>query len=295
MKKNILVTGSKGQLGSELKELASDYPDHEFFFTSREDLDICNKKALKEFVTSNQIETIVNCAAYTAVDKAESEPKLADEINHLAVKSLAEISVEKNLRLIHISTDYVFNGKGFRPYPTDHPTDPLNVYGNTKLAGEKALITVNPKNSMIIRTSWVYSSFGNNFVKTMLRLGKERKELNVICDQVGAPTYARDLARFILSRGLKVKTNQVAVYHFSNEGVCSWYDFAREIMADAGLECEVNPIQTTAYPTLAKRPYYSLMDKSRITTELNYNIPNWKDSLKICIQKLKETSVRLNS
>lgn len=283
---NILITGSKGQLGSEIKELASDYPDHEFFFTSREDLDICNKKALEEFVTSNQIETIVNCAAYTEVDKAESEAELADEINHLAVRSLAEISAEKDICLIHISTDYVFNGKGFRPYPTDHPTDPVNVYGSTKLAGEKAMIAVNPKNSMIIRTSWVYSYFGNNFVKTMLRLGKERKELNVICDQVGAPTNARDLAKFILSEGLKVKNKQVAVYHFSNEGVCSWYDFARAIMEEAGLECKVNPIPTTAYPTPAQRPYYSLMDKTRLTGDFNYYIPYWKESLMNCIEKI---------
>ena len=286
MRMRILVTGSNGQLGSEIRKIASGFPQFEFNFTSRESLDICNKEALNEYVISNRIDAIINCAAYTAVDKAESEAELANEINHLAVKKLAEISAENDLRLVHISTDYVFNGKGYRPYSTDDLTSPLNVYGRTKSDGEMALKTINPVNSMIIRTSWVYSSFGNNFVKTMLRLGEEKEEINLINDQVGSPTYARDLAVFILSEALKINNTQTEVYHFSNEGVCSWYDFALAIMKEAGLKCQVNPIPTTAYPTPAKRPYYSIMDKSRITVELNYNIPHWKESLRKCIEKL---------
>jgi dTDP-4-dehydrorhamnose reductase len=282
----ILVTGANGQLGSEIRAISNEYTAFEFFFTTRQELDICDKQAVATYVLHNNINSIVNCAAYTAVDKAESEPELADKINHLAVKNLAEIARDKKIKLIHISTDYVFNGKGYKPYPVDYYTDPVNRYGKTKLDGENAMQELNPENSMIIRTSWVYSSFGNNFVKTMLRLGSEREELNVICDQVGAPTYARDLARFILEEAIKFTTNKVEVYHFANEGVCSWYDFARAIMEEARVKCTVNPIPTKAYPTPAKRPYYSLMDKTALTDKFNYKIPYWKESLKACVAKL---------
>lgn len=280
---NILVTGSKGQLGSEIRELAENYPGYSFFFTDIEELDICDKDKVVSFCRTKSIAAIINCAAYTAVDKAESEPELADKINHRAVKNLGEVAKTQNLKLIHISTDYVFNGRGFQPYPTDHKTAPVNKYGETKLKGELALKDINPSNSMIIRTSWVYSSFGNNFVKTMLRLGKERKELNVIYDQVGVPTYAADLAEFILEKAIEAKDEDLKIYHFTNEGVCSWYDFAKEIMELGKIECEVNPIPTSAYPTPAKRPFYSLMDKTSLKKDFGVEIPYWKDSLKECL------------
>lgn len=291
----ILVTGANGQLGSEIRAISNDYKEFKFFYTTREELDICDKQAVENYVSLNNINSIVNCAAYTAVDKAESETELADKINHLAVRNLAEIARDKKIKLIHISTDYVFNGEGFKPYPIDYFTDPVNRYGKTKLDGENAMREVNPENSMIIRTSWVYSSLGNNFVKTMLRLGVEKGELNVICDQVGAPTYAKDLACFILEEAIKFQNNEVEVYHFANEGVCSWYDFARAIMEEAGLNCTVNPIPTIAYPTPATRPYYSLMDKTALTAKFNYEIPYWKESLKECIKILKPESVRAES
>ena len=282
----LLITGSKGQLGSEIKDLSVDFPEYEFLFASREDLDICDKESVEKFIQSKNIDVIVNCAAYTPVDKAESELELANKINQLAVKNLAEIARDNGLKIIHISTDYVYDGKGFMPYPVDHPTSPVNMYGKTKLAGEDAMKEINPGNSMIIRTSWVYSSFGSNFVKTMLRLGNQRKELNVICDQVGTPTYARDLADFIIENVVHFNSDKVEVFHFSNEGVCSWYDFAREIMEQGNLKCSIKPIPTREYPTPANRPYYSLLDKSKITTEFNYEIPYWKESLIKCINRI---------
>lgn len=274
-------------MGSEIKELSQVYPNYRFFFTDVEELDICNKKAVGAYVGSNNISAILNCAAYTAVDKAESEPELADKINHLAVKYLAEIAKEQNLRLVSISTDYVFDGRSFQPYFTDHLTDPVNMYGETKLKGENAMKAINPANSMIIRTSWVYSSFGSNFVKTMLRLGEEKEELNVINDQVGVPTYARDLAKFILDHSLEGTNKKVAVYHYTNEGVCSWFDFAREIMELGQKDCKVNPIPTSAYPTPAKRPFYSLMDKTSLKEDFNIEIPYWKESLSECLGKIQ--------
>ena len=281
--KNILVTGAKGQLGSEIGENASQYPDFNFYFTDIAELDITDKDAIEHFIADNNIDIIINCAAYTAVDKAESEPELAEKINHSAIKYLAEAAKKYNSRIIHISTDYVFDGKNFQPYLPDHPTNPVNMYGKTKLEGEKALKAVNPAGSVIIRTSWVYSSFGNNFVKTMLRLGRERENLNVIYDQVGVPTYAADLAKFILDNCLKMQNEVVKIYHYTNEGVCSWYDFAKEIMEVANLNCKVDPIPSTAYPTPANRPFYSLMDKTSLKKDFNVEIPYWKDSLKFCI------------
>ncbi|SFN76376.1 dTDP-4-dehydrorhamnose reductase [Salegentibacter flavus] len=284
--KNILVTGAKGQLGSEIQELSSQYADHYFHFTDVAELDICDKEAVHQFIRTKKVDVIINCAAYTAVDKAEAEAELAEKINHTAVKYLAEAAKENNSSLIHISTDYVFNGKAFQPYSPDYLTDPVNRYGKTKLQGEEALKSINPAGSIIIRTSWVYSSYGNNFVKTMLRLGEERESLNVIYDQVGVPTYAQDLARFILDNCLKLKNEKIETYHYTNEGVCSWYDFAIEIMDMAGLDCKVMPIPTTAYPTPAKRPYYSLMDKTTLKDDFRVEIPYWKDSLKNCITQL---------
>lgn len=243
---------------------------------------------LQEYVEQNKIDVIVNCAAYTAVDKAESDEEAADIVNHLAVKKLAQISKENDIKLIHISTDYVFDGTNFKPYVEEDATSPNGVYGKTKLDGEKAMLEINPKNSIIIRTSWVYSSYGANFVKTMIRLGKEKESLGVIFDQVGTPTYARDLAKAILEILPKIKNQNVEIHNYSNEGVLSWFDFAKEIMRMAKLECKVNPIETKEYPTPAKRPHYSLLNKAKIKKEFDIAIPYWKDSLDECLKKLGE-------
>jgi len=284
---NILVTGSKGQVGSELQELAGSY-EYNFFFTDRDSLDITDKESIAVFVKNNSIDTIINAAAYTAVDRAEEDAVNADKVNHLATKYLAEIAKEQNIKLIHISTDYVFDGKNYKPYNEDDVTNPNGVYGATKLAGEKAMQEINPKNSIIIRTSWVYSSFGANFVKTMLRLGKERDALGVIFDQVGTPTYARDLAKAILDIIPQVNSERVEIYNYSNEGVLSWYDFAKEIMHMAKIDCQINPIETKEYPTPAIRPHYSLLNKAKIKKEFKIEIPYWKDSLNECLRKLGE-------
>ena len=284
---NILVTGSNGQLGSELKDISPNY-EYNYLFTDRESLDISNQQNIASFIEENKIDIIINCAAYTAVDKAESDIENADKINHLAVKYLAQISKEKNIKLIHISTDYVFDGKNYKPYTEDDETNPNGVYGQTKLDGEKAMIEINPTNSIIIRTSWVYSSYGANFVKTMLRLGKEKESLGIISDQVGTPTYARDLAKAILEIVPNIKNENVEIYNYSNEGLLSWYDFAKEIMQMAKLNCIINPIETKEYPTPAKRPHYSLLNKSKIKKEFDLSIPYWKDSLAECLQRIGE-------
>ena len=284
---NILVTGANGQLGSEIKNLSSEY-NYNFFFTDRDSLDITDEKDIKKFIETNDINTIINCAAYTAVDKAEEDAVNADRINHLAVKYLAEISKDKNIKLVHVSTDYVFDGTNHKPYSENDSTHPNGVYGRTKLDGEKSMQEISPDNSIIIRTSWVYSSFGNNFVKTMLRLGKERNSLGVIFDQAGTPTYARDLAKTILEILPNIENEKVEVYNYSNEGVLSWYDFAKEIMRMAKIDCQINPIETKEYPTPASRPYYSLLNKSKIKKEYNIIIPYWKDSLDECLRKMGE-------
>jgi dTDP-4-dehydrorhamnose reductase len=281
----VLVTGSKGQLGSELKDLVS---DENFYFTDRDTLDIADKEAVEKFCKENSIDTIINCAAYTAVDKAEEDVENADRINHLAVKYLAEVAKENGIKLVHVSTDYVFDGENFRPYVESDATNPNGVYGSTKLAGEEAIKKVNPHNTIIIRTSWVYSSFGANFVKTMLRLGKERDALGVIFDQVGTPTYAKDLAQAILDILPKIKSETVEIYNYSNEGVLSWYDFAKEIMKMAKIACKVNPIETKAYPTPAKRPHYSLLNKAKIKETFKIEIPYWKDGLDDCLRNMGE-------
>ena len=280
---SVLITGSNGQVGNEIRDfiLNDEYviSDFEFYFTDRKILDITDRDAIESFCTRNNIEVIVNCAAYTAVDKAEEDAVNADRVNHLAVKNMAQIAKEKHIKLIHTSTDYVFDGKNYRPYVETDSTDPVSVYGQTKLDGEKAMQKINPENSIIIRTSWVYSSYGNNFVKTMLRLGKEKDSLGVIFDQVGTPTYAKDLAQTILEIIPKIKNEKVEIYHYSNEGVLSWYDFAKEIMRMLSLNCQINAIETKEYPTPASRPHYSLLNKSKIKKEYNITIPYWKDSL----------------
>jgi len=282
---NILVTGANGQLGSELKALSNAYP-YTFFFTCKDQLDITDKHAVVDFIEKNRINAIINCAAYTAVDKAESEQERADKINHQAVKHLALIAKERNIKLVHISTDYVFDGMNHKPYLETDGTNPQSIYGKTKLLGEDALLHVKLPNSVIIRTSWVYSSYGANFVKTMLRLGHEREILGVVCDQVGTPTYARDLAQTILEILPKIDTTQTEIYHYSNEGVASWYDFAKEIMKVAKLTCKVNPIETKAYPTPAKRPHYSVLNKAKMKEDFALEIPYWKESLAHCLSQM---------
>ena len=284
---NILVTGSNGQLGSEIKELSSNY-NYNFFFTTRDDIDITSKDSIKEFCQTNSINVIINCAAYTAVDKAQSDIENADLVNRKAVKKLSIVAKELNIKLIHISTDYVFDGKNFKPYVEEFQTNPQSVYGKTKLDGENEMRDINPLNSIIIRTSWVYSYYGNNFVKTMLRLGKEKEELGVIFDQIGTPTYAKDLAKTILDIVPQIENSKVEIYNYSNEGVLSWYDFAKEIMKMAKLNCKINPIETYQYPTPAKRPHFSLLNKSKIKSKFNLEIPYWKDGLDDCLKRLGE-------
>lgn len=285
----ILVTGENGQLGSELKELSSAYPQHDFIFADRNTLDLSNLCKLEDYFDDKTFDVIINCAAYTAVDKAESDEELANTINHRAVSLLAKIAKKKNISLIHISTDYVFDGKNFSPYIETDPTDPQGIYGRTKRDGENAILEVSPKNSIIIRTSWVYSSFGNNFVKTMLRLGKERDSLGVIFDQVGTPTYARDLAKTILDILPQINNESPEIYHYSNEGVASWYDFAQVIFKLTNIACEVTPITTDQYPTPATRPHYSLLNKNKIKEHFGISIPYWKNSLKECLNQLGTT------
>jgi dTDP-4-dehydrorhamnose reductase len=282
---NVLVTGSKGQLGSEIKELSSNY-SYNFFFTDRSNIDITSKDSIKEYCQINNVNVIINCAAYTAVDKAESDIENADLINRKAVKKLSIVAKELNIKLIHISTDYVFDGKNFKPYCEEFQTNPQSIYGKTKLDGENEMRDINPINSIIIRTSWVYSFYGNNFVKTMLRLGKEKEELGVIFDQIGTPTYAKDLAKIILDIIPNINNDKVEILNFSNEGVLSWYDFAKEIMKMAKLNCKINPIETYQYPTPAKRPHYSLLNKVKIKKEFNVEIPYWKDGLDDCLKRL---------
>ena len=282
---NILVTGGNGQLGSEIKELSISCTNGSFFFTDVSDLDITNYTAVAAFIKTNSIDVIVNCAAYTAVDKAESEPELADAINHLAVKNLAIIAKERGAKLIHISTDYVFDGTGHKPYVETDTPNPQSVYGQTKLDGELAMQAINPANSIIIRTSWVYSNFGSNFVKTMLRIGQEQKEISVVSDQIGSPTYACDLATAILELLPQIKNEQVAIYHFANSGACTWFEFAKAIFEIKGMEVMVHPIPTSQFPTPAKRPKYSLMRMTKITSLCNLNIPEWKDALEKCLKK----------
>jgi dTDP-4-dehydrorhamnose reductase len=282
----ILVTGCKGQLGSEIQELEKEYAQYSFFFTDIHNLDLTDHKAVKIYLEDNDIDVIVNCAAYTAVDKAETEHELADALNYLAVKNLARIAKANDIKLIHISTDYVFDGTKDTLYTETDVPNPQSVYGLTKLKGEKAIQQINPANSIIIRTSWVYSSYGNNFVKTMLRLGKERDELNVVADQFGSPTYARDLAKAILEILPKIKNKKVEFFHYANAGSCSWYDFAKAIFKNKNLQVKLNPISTSQYPTPAKRPMYSVMDTVKIKERFKVEIPDWEEALIVCLQKI---------
>lgn len=284
---NILITGCNGQLGNEMQLLESANPQHTFFNTDVKDLDITDKEAIDAYVDRNDIDLIVNCAAYTAVDKAESNRQLATALNAEAPAYLAAAMARRGGNLVQISTDYVFDGTKHTPYvETDTPC-PDSVYGSTKLAGEVAVQRICPK-AMIIRTAWLYSTFGNNFVKTMIRLGKEKKELGVIFDQIGTPTYAADLAAVIMTAVNKGIVP--GVYHFSDEGVISWYDFTKAIHRIAGITgCHVKPLHTEEYPTPAKRPHYSVLDKTKVKQTYDFEVPYWEDSLEICIKKLKKS------
>lgn len=286
MPRRILVTGKNGQLGQSLQKIAVAFPEYDFVFVGRDELDLASAQSIDEFFAGqNRFTAIINTAAYTAVDKAEVEPDLANQINHLAVSQLADIAHKQDAFLLHVSTDYVFDGKGCRPYIESGPVAPQNQYGLSKLKGEQAM-QVSGCNGAIVRTSWVYSEFGNNFVKTMLRLGRERDSLNVIFDQVGSPTYATDLGRALVAL-LKAESQPgVELYHYSNEGVCSWYDFAKAIFELSGVNCAVNPIETKDYPTPARRPHYSLMNKAKIKQTLGMQVPYWREALKRCMGML---------
>ncbi len=286
----ILVTGENGQLGCELKAISSSYPQYNFTFVDREILDLSNLCKMEDYFNDKTFDVLINCAAYTAVDKAQSDEDLSDTINHRAVSLLAKIAKKTDMTFIHISTDYVFNGQNYRPYIETDPTDPQGVYGRTKRDGESAILSIAPKNTLIIRTSWLYSTFGSNFVKTILRLSKERDSLNIIYDQIGTPTYAHDLAKAILDILPKIKNKIPEIYHYSNEGVASWYDFAKNILELTGVTCDINPITTDEYPLPATRPHYSLLNKRKIKTNFGLSIPYWKTSLQKCTQLLGEQS-----
>lgn len=281
---NILITGCNGQLGNEMQLLEKENPQHQYFNTDVAQLDITNPEAIEEFVSDNAIDIIVNCAAFTAVDKAESSQELCHLLNAKAPEYLAAAVAKRGGYLVQVSTDYVFDGTNHTPYTEDEATCPNSVYGSTKLEGEKLAMAA-CANTMIIRTAWLYSTFGNNFVKTMIRLGQEKPELGVIFDQIGTPTYAGDLAAAIMAA---INHGIVpGIYHFSNEGVISWYDFTKAIHRIAGItSCHVKPLHTAEYPTPAARPHYSVLDKTKIKQTYGFEIPYWEESLEKCVAKL---------
>ncbi len=280
---NILVTGGNGQLGNSIKKISSDYPQHTFFFTDVPEVDITNLELLDRLMEEKSVDAIINCAAYTAVDKAESDVILAESINVAGPKNLAEAAKKRGAKLIHVSTDYVFNGTANEPLKEEAQTDPIGVYGRTKLAGEQA-VKDSGCDALVIRTAWLYSEFGNNFVKTMLRLGREREQLGVVFDQVGTPTYAPDLAVAIMTLLDKGFTG-FDLYHFSNEGVISWYDFTKAIFRLENINITLNPIESCEYPTPAKRPAYSVLNKKKIKAA-GVSVPYWEDSLRVCLKEL---------
>ena len=282
---NILVTGANGQLGNEMQVLARENLQHTYFFTDVQELDICDEQAVYAYVSEHKIDIIVNCAAYTAVDKAEDNVELCDKLNNIAPGYLARAAQANGAAMIQVSTDYVFDGTAHIPYTEEEPTCPASVYGSTKLAGEQNVMDHCEK-AMVIRTAWLYSIYGNNFVKTMIRLGQERDSLGVIFDQIGTPTYANDLAQAIFSSFNKGVVR--GIYHFSDEGVCSWYDFTIAIHRLAGIaSCKVKPLHTADYPAKAPRPHYSVLDKTKIKDTFGIEIPHWEESLKRCINQLR--------
>lgn len=283
----ILVTGSKGQLGSELALVSAAYQSFSFLYIDKEEVDITDELAFNRYASQHKIDYIINCAAYTAVDLAETEQEMCRRVNELAPEILAKFCKQRGVRLIHISTDYVFDGKTNMPIKEDDLTNPLSVYGKTKLEGDKKVLSILER-VYIVRTAWVYSVFGKNFVKTMLSLGKQRDQLNVVMDQVGSPTNARDLAKAILTiiENIERDNDHPGIYNYSNEGVLSWFDFATAIFQITGITCKVSPIPATAYPTPAKRPTFSVLDKSKIKKTFNIQIPYWRDSLTETLKEL---------
>lgn len=287
---NVLVTGKDGQLGQSIKNLISNYNSINFIFKSYSDLDITDEERVNAvFKSIPELNYCINCAAYTAVDKAEEEVILSHRINFLGVENLANACYKNKVTLIHVSTDFVFDGKALQPYLEDDYKNPLNEYGKSKLKGEQAVIEI-LHNYFIIRTSWLYSEYGNNFLKTMLRLSKERDELSVVSDQIGSPTYTKDLVEIILKL-IEAKNTSYGIYHYSNEGITSWHDFAKEIFEYSNHKIILNKILTKDYPTAAIRPKYSVLNTSKIKNELGIEIPNWKRSLKACITKIKENKL----
>ncbi len=286
---NILVTGSNGQLGNEIKQLGSQYPNFKFNFTDVAEMDITNQTSVMSACEANKIDAIINCAAYTAVDKAESDEALCAAINATGVANLVAYCEKVSAKLVHVSTDYVFNGENFRPIIESDPIHPMGVYGQTKAEGEQHVLE-SKADAIVIRTSWLYSSFGANFVKTIRKYAIERGQLKVVFDQIGTPTYAADLAKTILeilSNNESISTKG-RLYHYSNEGVASWYDFAKAIVKQSDIPCVIEPVESTQFPTPAKRPHYSVLNKSKIKADFDIEIPYWMDSLKKCIAILDE-------
>lgn len=290
----ILITGANGQVGQCFRQAAAKWPSQNFVFAGSQDLDVSDRKAVRAYIQAlkpQKLAWVINCAAYTAVDKAESEPDKAHKINALGAKYLAETCAESGIPLIHFSTDYVYHSRQNTPFQETDPVSPKGVYARTKLAGERAALRANPL-CMVIRTSWVYSEYGQNFVKTMLRLGRERDSISVVVDQIGSPTYAPDLAAAVLEIISLVETGSVSkeaisgIWHYSNEGVCSWYDFASAIFELEKLACKVRPIPSKDFPTPAQRPPFSVLDKSKIKAAFGLEIPHWRESLRRCLEKM---------
>ena len=295
----ILVTGKKGQLGRSIKKIVNTYANvdgninsNNFIFVGREELDLSNESFIRKYFDNNKFDLIINCAAYTHVDTAEEEPELANKINHLAVKYLASIANKQQAMLMHISTDYVFDGETTKPYVETDDANPINVYGRTKLAGEQALQRAMPMNALIIRTSWVYSEYSNNFVNTMLKLGKTKDKVNVVVDQMGSPTYATDLAHQILTiikeKGLNQENQETQIYHYSNDGNISWYEFAKKIFKIAKIDCKVKMIKSEQFPTLAKRPKNTCLHNSKVARTFGVTGLHWKDSLGRCLAHIND-------
>lgn len=287
----ILVTGANGQLGCEFFYLKNEYPEYEFVFATKNDFDITSSEDMEEFLRLKKIDIIINCAAYTNVEEAEKNKDLAFLINATSVRELAILSKKYNIRLIHFSTDYVFNGDETTPYKEEEKTQPLNVYGESKLKGEKFIEEIACEKAMIVRTSWLYSSFKNNFVKTMLKLGEIKENLNVIADQVGSPTYARDLADFVLQVIPKMKNTGVKTYHYSNKGSCSWFQFSKKIMVLGKVDCVIFPIGTKDYKQMAIRPKFSVLDCRNVQEDFGVEIRDWEAALKSCMFDLKKEEV----
>ena len=283
----ILITGANGQLGNEIRELAHLYPQYNFLYTDIAELDITNAAEVNRYFRFHLPDAVINCAAYTAVDKAETDAETAYLVNATASGNLARASQQHGAFMVHVSTDYVYDGRNYRPYNETDTVNPVSVYGKSKLAGEQEVLQSGAR-AIIIRTSWLYSAFGNNFVKTMIKYGRERDALNVVFDQAGTPTYARDLAKAILDiLPQAAATGNTGIFHYSNEGVTSWYDFAKAIHELAGINCRVSPIATKDYPSPAERPFFSVLDKSLIRNSFAIEIPYWRDSLKDCIKRLE--------